>query len=290
MTRPITSSRALLGFFLAASVLHADTDPRDVIPAPAGTDAFIFYRKDISTNYTYSNGNKIRGFDLTANMNILRPVHYADLGGHVYSLQLLLPYGSMSLDGSAVGNAHFQTSGLGDTQLNFTYWFKNDTKQNRYAGAGLFLVTPTGAYDKSSPINLGDHRWSLRPQVLVGRGFGKAFYELGGEISVYTDKQDEGADQNLTSKKAPLYNAFGHATYNFTPALFTSASAFYTNGGETKLGGINQNDETKSLAAMLTFGFGLTAQSQLLLQIRQDVAVQNGPAQNHVDARFAYFF
>jgi hypothetical protein len=41
---------------------------------------------------------------------------------------------------------------------------------------------------------------------------------------------------------------------------------------------------------MLTLGFGLTAQSQILLQIRQAVAVQNGPAENQVDARFAYFF
>jgi hypothetical protein len=290
MTTSIISSTALLGLFLAASALHADTDPKDVIPAPTGVDTVIFYRKDITTDNTYLNGTKTRGFDLTANLNILRPMHYGDLDGHIYCAQMLIPYGSEALTGSAVGNANFQTSGLGDTQFNLTYWFQNDAKRSRYFGAGMFLVTPTGEYDKSNIINLGDHRWSLRPQALVGRGFGKTFYEIGGETSFYTDKQNEGATRNQTSTKDPLYNVYGHTSYDFTPALFIAGSVFYTNGGETKLGGIRQNDETKSLSAMLTFGFALTAQSQLLLQIRQDISVQDGPAQNQADVRFAYFF
>lgn len=290
MNRSLPTRFALLGLVLAASALRADTDPKDVIPPPAGTNALIFYRKAITTSKTYAEGTKVTGFDLKADLNILRPVHYGDLGGHIYSLQLLIPYGSMSLTGAAVGNADYQTSGLGDVQANFTYWFKNDTKKNAYIGAGMFLITPTGEYDQASPVNMGDHRWSLRPQYLMGKAFGKAFYELGADCGFYTDKQVNGASGQVTSRKDPLLNVFGHATYNLTPALFMSGSLFWNHGGETKVDGVRQHDETKSTAAMATFGFGLTPQCQLLLQIRQDVSVKNGPAQNHVDGRFAYFF
>jgi hypothetical protein len=270
------------------TALHADTDPKDVIPPPPGTDAFLLYHNSISADKSYTAGSEVPGFNLNTEVSIARYIHFGSLAGHTYMANLIMPFGNVQLDGPAVDGAQLQSSGLGDIMGNFTFWLANDPKQAKYWGAGAFLVAPTGEYDKNSGLNLGDHRWSLQPQSVVGRGFGKCFGELGAQCNFYTERK-AGATQ-LDDKKAPLENLWAHLSYDVTPAVTFTGSIIWNQGGETQVAGVKMGDKTDATSAEATAMFMLTPQFQLLVQFRQDTWTRNGPATNQMNTRIAYFF
>ena len=77
-------------------------------------------------------------------------------------------------------------------------------------GATLYVTAPTGTYDATRPVNIGDNRWRVQPQLAVGQRFLKALtvdlvlqltntskeevtISVGGTANVYTFELSGGA-------------------------------------------------------------------------------------------------
>lgn len=119
-------------------------------------------------------------------------------------------------------------------------------------GAGLIVALPTGEYFSDKLINLGENRFSLRPQVGVVHARGKWSFEFTGAASFFTENDDFFGGKEL--EQEPLVALQGHAIYTFRPGLWLGASVGYDFGGQSAIDGVDKDNRREILSWGLTCG------------------------------------
>ena len=290
----------MLCFCLAVPDLSLAADARDYIPAPSGTFLFCAYYRHITANTLYKNGHKVsNNFNLSENIGILRPVYYTDIGKSFYGSgpftidpQALIPYGDANLDGAAVGDKQFSSSGFADPVLLTTFWGVNAPEKKLWVGFTPYITLPLGTYDRHQALNLGGNRWVFRPELGVVKGIGdKAYVDLIINGEFYTDNTNFGTGASpVTLKQDPVLGLETHVSYDITKQWFVSLDYYYNYGGETTIADVKQNDGQSNNGLGISFFWGIGDHNQLMLQYRDDFSVKSGPGTNTIGVRWAYFF
>ena len=262
---------------VVAMPAHAQAiDAGDYVPAPPGTNLALVYLQYGHSGAIYSKGQKVDDkAELDSEIGILRYVGFTKVAGMTLDYQILQPYGRISGGGStaALGN----TSGFADTILVSTLWVHNDPSSKSYLGITPYLYLPTGNYNRTQALNLGEHRWKGSMQAVYSQGFGEHFVaELAGDAMIY-GKNDEAAGGALTQKAQ--YRVQGFARYLIDPKNELNVRLMYVTGGETKIAGIDQNNVTKTLSVLGTWRRTLSPKWQLMTQVGTDLSVYNGFAE-----------
>ncbi|MBI5060437.1 transporter [candidate division KSB1 bacterium] len=150
-------------FFLIASVITigmpaitqagppsgAGNNARDYIPAPAGTAAMITYWKHISGNKFYADGDKVSdNVGVSADVFILRPVYWTQVGSLVFDPQLLVVGQDQQVDAGAGGAA---ATGLADPVAVASFWVVNQPDNKFWMAVSPFFNIPIGEYNKERP-------------------------------------------------------------------------------------------------------------------------------------------
>ncbi len=280
----------MISIFLISGMALAETDPKDLVPIPAGTDVFLVYHRSISGTDMYQDGDKVsNNADFSCQLTMARYVHAFGVWGGTLQLNIIQPFGSIDLE---LGELDDSNNDLGDTVLNASYYypFVNEDKNKLFLGAAIYVIPPTGGYDSEKSVNLGSNRWAYRPGIFFAWEIDRLLIEGTGTIDFYSDNTDYSVD-SLTEEKDPLYVAECHFSYNFTQSFYTSLSYRWSKGGETELEGIgSMNDETDTKEMMFTAAVTITPQTQLMLQYSTDLDVENGIKQDYVGVRWAYFW
>lgn len=157
-------SAAMLGSLGAGSALAADAQPRDFLPAPAGTHlGLLYYLYGKSNTFVDADGNEIPGSGLDTNIGIARYVYFFDIGNMRADINVVQPFGGLS--NMSIGGAPIESNdfALGDTSIVATVWPLNDPERNRYFAVATYLTLPTGEYDRDV-ASLGSNRWSVTVQ------------------------------------------------------------------------------------------------------------------------------
>ena len=77
----------------SAHAAQVATDPGDYSPLPAGIDLGILYLQSFDNDEYYVNGQRIEnGPTLSADIGLLRWVHYMEIGGFIVDPQIILPF------------------------------------------------------------------------------------------------------------------------------------------------------------------------------------------------------
>ena len=63
-------------------------------------------------------------------------------------------------------------------------------RQDLIVGASLTVWAPFGQYDESKLVNIGTHRWSVKPEIGVSKALGPWIVELIGAAQLYEDNDD----------------------------------------------------------------------------------------------------
>ncbi|NMC48652.1 MAG: transporter [Desulfovibrio sp.] len=263
------------------------TNARDYVPLPPGTNIINLYYSHGFGNELYARDKKVSdNANLTSNIGILRPIHYMQLGPFTIDPQAVIPFGEVDLNGE-------RSSGVGDITFLSTIWFVNNMQDGYYFAYSPYVTIPSGPYRRESPVNLGSNRWSFKQELAAGKRLAdKAWLELIVNAEFYTDNIDApGADNKpVTSSKDPLYGVEFHASYDLTKEFFVSGDYYFANGAETTLDGVRQNDRTSTHTVGASFFYMLNKQTQLMVDYKLPVAVQNGIKTNSITARLAYVF
>lgn len=119
-------------------------------------------------------------------------------------------------------------------------------------GAGLAVQLPLGEYYEDRLLNLGENRFTIRPELGVLHTRGKWSYELTGTINFSTDN-DEFWNGNLREQD-PLYGMQGHIVYTLRPGLWLAASTGYRYGGESSINGVAKDDRKGEVAWAVGLG------------------------------------
>lgn len=263
---------------MGGSAHAVDTQPLDFVPAPDGTTAFLSYSEFGNNTGAVINKQHVPA-NLTSYVDLLRGVHYFDIGGYTATVSVIEPVGTLqngSLGGSPLGH----TSGFGDTIFVSALWLVNDPKANRYLTVTGYLTAPTGTYDPFSSLNLGSNRWNGAIQLAGTYGLGDKFRLEGiTDVTVYGDNSQYTGAGGVMSQD-PTTTAQAWLTYlaNDRTNISIGYGAYW--GGTERLNGIDLGLNSNKQEIRAAVSYFVTPKVQVLGQINHDFAVGGGFVQD----------
>lgn len=251
----------------------ADAQPRDFLPAPAGTQLALLYGiVDSSSSFYDTNRAKVPSSGLDDYVGIARYVYFYDIAGMRADINVVQPFGE--LNNMHIGGMDLATRdvSVGDTSIVSTFWLLNDPVHNRYFAVATYLTLPTGQYS-SDKAGLGSNRWSAAVQP--------AFYfdiapkwsvDLVGDITIYGDNND--GPGGVTIKKDPNFTGLAWLNYKVADASTLSIGVSATTGGKETWGVVDRGDSSvvTTRAAWLQM---LNPTTQFVMQLSTDVYAEN---------------
>ena len=125
-------------------------------------------------------------------------------------------------------------------------------------GAGLAVQLPTGDYDDERLLNLGNNRFTFRPQIGVVRNQGKWSAEVTASCWVFTENDNFFGGNRF--EQDPLYTLQGHLVYTFRPGLWLAVGSAYGIGAESTLNGVSKDDRRQNFVWGTSVGYSFTPQ------------------------------
>lgn len=266
-------SMATLGPLGAGAALAADAQPRDFVPAPAGTHlGLLYYLHGSSDTFVDSNGDEVPGSGLDTNIGIARYVYFFDVGDMRADINVVQPFGGlsdMSIGGAPLASDDFS---LGDTSIVATFWPLNDPENNRYFAVATYLTLPTGEYDPNV-ASLGSNRWAVTVQPAYYFNIApKWSVDVVGDVTIYGDNDD--GPGGITIEKDPNFTALSWLNYHASDATTVSFGVSTTWGGEETWGGVDRGD-SQVTTLRLAWSQMLNPTTQLVTELSTDVDAEN---------------
>ena len=244
------------------------------------------YYNLIDTNTPIDTSLPIDGLSLNADLYILRYARSFGIDGRNSAIQVIQPYAdvSASFDDARFFDGTKHNGGMGDVQLVFVHnlfggpaltqeEFATWQPETFLTGA-MWVTAPTGDYDKKRIINIGANRWVFKPELAFGTPIGPTWLEVNTYVSLYGDNEDYLGDNKLEQK--PLYAVEGHYSYSFNRAMWASLDATYNKGGETRINGVNQDNQQENTLLGASLGFMLSPQFGGLIAYSDTVSERTG--------------
>ncbi|MDB4974985.1 MAG: hypothetical protein JWN48_3326 [Myxococcaceae bacterium] len=312
----ITLAIAFCSVQARPALAQPTTDARDYEGAggaPNGTVILLDYLRHQTT---------AKKRNLTTNLNILRATYVLKFGKFAFvPFDALLPVAdadlklytnpTMPMAGPSLrpqGNpiaGSVRNSGIGDLQylpsVIYDHVENKDDHTHTYVAAQAYVTVPVGNYSSHNIVNIGENRWSLKPQVAIGQRFAKAFtLELVANMLFYSDNKNYRVTNPKTGKASiqslrqdPTFNAELHLGVDLAPTIYVSASYYLQAYGEEFIAANKATVSEKATVQTMRFnwGFRLEKQTLLLLQVQQDLKA-GGEFSNtrYFGARVSHFF
>ncbi len=248
IARSLSILLLLLGFVLPQQATAQDLEPRRWSHLPTGLNM-------LGVGYVYTEANVffspvLKITDGTSRINSLgiSAIHTFDLAGKSARVSLMLPYASGRWEGDIDGE--FQVvhrSGMGDPRLRLSVnlygapalkglefqRYRAEHVTNTVVGASVALTMPLGKYCNDCLINIGNNRWTVRPQIGVVHTRGPWSFELTRSVFVFSDNDD--FVEQLVLKQKSVYAVQTHIIYGFKHGVWASLSTGYATGGRIKI-------------------------------------------------------
>lgn len=305
--RPSAAARVALCVSLEAACLlftpgaHAqDEGARAYELTPVSSQALNIYGMFARGNAAFNPGAAVSaGAELNLNGGIIEYTHGFGFLGRAGTMFISVPFGGASgsaTAGSATGSA--SSSGIGDMQLTAAFGIagspalrEEDYATYRPRGVALTLLTrlyiPTGAYDRNSPINLGQNRWAVQVGLPLALYLGESFldpaltsFELIPSVIGYGDNDD--LPHGHRSSQAPLAQLEGHITRNLNQTVWVSLDALVSEGGETSTDGVSDHNRQRSFALGATGSVALSDAVSVTISYTDEVSRNRSGVEGHV--------
>jgi hypothetical protein len=237
-----------------------DLAPRAYIISPIHSNAVVTSYSFYTGNIDFGGGIPITDATATANLGNLSYSHSMRVFGRTSLLTLALPYAEANFSGKLLGSeTTAYRSGLGDSVYRFSVNLLGGPamdprqymkwQQKLLIGASIRVVAPTGQYDSTKLINIGNNRWAFKPEVGLSRRWGHWVLDAYFGTWFYTTNpkffsQNQYNPGITTQNQAPIGAFEGHLSYDVKPRLWVSLDGNFWFGGKTSLNG-KQNPATQ---------------------------------------------
>lgn len=241
-------SLSFLGWMLALTLAAQgaaaqELEPRAYAPAPVGTNFLVL-------GYTYQSGEVVFDpaspiSDVSASLNStsLSYGRSFSLFGRLATAAVAVPGAWGSISGNVFEERRSITrSGLADVRARFAVNLLGGPalaprdfaarKPATTLGFSLVVNAPTGEYDRTKLINLGSHRWAVKPELGLSSPIGRWTIEAAAGVWLFADN-DSFYPGTVVRSQDPLWTAQGHVGYTFRPQLWAALDATYYTGGRT---------------------------------------------------------
>jgi hypothetical protein len=159
-------------------------------------------------------------------------------------------------------------------------------RQRGIIGVSLTVAFPLGQYDSTKLINIGTHRWSIKPELGLSRTFGQWVVELMAGVWLFTDNAEFVGGR--TREQAPIVATQLHLTYKFKPSMWLAANSNYFTGGRTTIGGKLNADLQRNSRIGATFSSAIDARQSFRVSVNRGALTTIGADFISVAASYNY--
>jgi hypothetical protein len=274
-----------------------EAEPRSYSNTPIGLNFLI-------GGYVYSQGKiafdpdlAIANAKFNSNAEVLAYIRSFDVWGQSAKFDVILPASSFSAQALVNGqSAERQMSGLGDPRFRLSINlfgapalsakdFAN-YHQDLIVGASLQVSAPLGQYDDSKLLNLGNNRWSFKPELGISKALGPWTFEIAPSVTIFSDNKDFFGGN--TFSQAPYYAVQGHLLYNFPSGIWMALDGIYFTGGRTALNGVKSDNEQTNTRAGFTLALPVDRNNSLKLSASTGVTTRTGSEFSAVGIAWQY--
>ncbi len=263
----------------------------DYEPLPSGMNALLVYFQHANSSDYYQQGHKVSDrFKLSTDVSLLRYIHSIGLAeGVVVEPQAILPYGHLRASGEA--SSLGETTGTGDLILGAPVKWTLDTAHKDIFSLAPYLYVPTGSYERSDALNLGENRWRLLLQSAYIHHFNEQWaLDTAADVSWFSHNDDYTRD-GATLKQQARYEYQAYLRYNLTPRTQFAVGGGRIEGGKTSVDEVSQDDRTDTTYVRIMATQMLTSSLQMQVEAGQDIDVEQGFKEKaRVNLRLAKLF
>lgn len=282
---------------LAVSASAQELEPRAYANAPVGLNFFI-------TGYTHVWGEvatdpalPIENAELSVHGPFAAYAHSFGVAGRAAKVDVLVPYGYLSGTADVAGQPRDrEVSGLWDPRVRFSVNLYGapalearefaSYRQDWIVGASVQVGIPAGQYDDTRVVNLGNHRWMVKPEVGVSKALGRWSFELSAAASLFTDNDDYLEVQ--TRSQEPVYSLQTHVVYTFASRVWVAVDGNYYEGGAVEVDGVRSGVEISSSRIGVTCAIPFGRRQSLKLSASTGATVRTGGDFDAVGAAWQY--
>ena len=288
----------LCALIFPVEVVHAqELEPRSYSNKPVGLNFLI-------AGYAYSDGKL--AFDPTlpiadaqfhSNTQVMAFAHSLNVWGDSGMFDVTLPYSSFAASGLVAGQPDKRDiSGLNDPRFRLSLNFYGapalslkefaSYRQDLIIGASLSVTPPLGQYDSTKLLNLGNNRWSLKPELGISKAWGRWTAELVPSVTFYTDNTN--FYYGRTYAQAPLYAVQGHVIYGFKYGIWVAVDGTYFRGNRTTVDGVTSDNLQANTRCGLTLALPVNRRNSVKLNAGTGTSTRTGSTFNAFGAQWQY--
>jgi len=271
---PASFTQTLWALVLSMGVAHAqELEPRSYSPSPVGTTFVV-------GGFGRSEGGIL--FDPSLDIdNVQADLWIATFGaGHIFDL-----FGRQSRVlavvpvawGAVVGDVHAQAQrqdvvGLVDPRFKLSVGLVGApaltrdefTRRRRVAtlGASLTVMPPWGQYRASQLVNLGYHRWALKPEIGMSVPAGRWTIESYAGVWLFSTNRSY-FPGTAEKRQDPVLTVQGHASYALSARTWVAINGTWFAGGATYIDGVLNPDWQRNTRVGITYSVPLAPQQSL---------------------------
>jgi hypothetical protein len=196
------------------------------------------------------------------------------LFGRSANAGFVVPYVWGSLEGNVLeARRRITRSGFADLQLRFAANLLGGPAltpaefaahpPKTTLGLSLLVSAPSGEYDSTKLINIGSHRWALRPELGLSHPAGRWVFELYAGAWFFTENTNFFGGG--TRSQAPIGTFQGHVSYTVAPRMWVAADGTYYIGGRTTTNGRASREIQTNTRVGLTAAVPITRRQSIKL-------------------------
>jgi hypothetical protein len=214
---------------------------------------------------------KVKDADVDTRQELASYVHMFGVLDRTARVDVLVPYQQSRWEGKLDGTrSSVRRNGFADPRIRVSInlmgapalegkqfkEFREAHPINTIVGAAVSVRLPWGDYKKDRLLNLGQNRYTIRPQLGVLHTRGPWSYELTGSVFFFTDN-DKFFNGNKREQD-PLYAIQAHAVRVFPDGWWVSAGTAYGWAGRSTVSGEKKDDRRGDFLSGASIGFPIT--------------------------------
>jgi hypothetical protein len=273
---------ALLGTTVARA---QDAEPRSYSNTPVGLNFLIAGALYSQGKLAFDPDLSVADANFHSKTGLLAYIRSFDFAGQSAKFDVIVPASSFAAWGLVDGQPRERgMAGLGDPRFRVSVNLIGapalplkdfaSYRQDLIVGVSLQVSAPLGQYDSSKLLNLGNNRWSVKPELGISKAIGPWTFEIAPSVTFFSDNTDFFGGNNFA--QAPFYAVQGHILYTFQSGAWIALDGVYFSGGHTSLNGVKSDNEQRNTRAGFTVALPIDRQNSLKLSASTGLTTRTG--------------
>lgn len=162
-------------------------------------------------------------------------------------------------------------------------------RQKTLIGFSLEVAPPLGHYDETRRVNFGSNRWTVSPELGIGRRFKRITLEAAASVIFFSDNDEYLVSQTL--KQEPIGAVRANMIFHLRrPGTWIGFNTLYLRGGETTIDGEGREDLQENTRFGLTLSVPFARRHNLQFKFSSGVTTRIGADFDNYSIAYSYMF